>query len=71
LGDVVGFPALEVQNVLVVPGSPTLLCILGSRMVFNLKEAGEADYTEDTIVDFHKPVISNILFEEAYNEGIS
>lgn len=40
-------------------------------MVFNLKEAGEADYTEDTIVDFHKPVISNILFEEAYNEGIS
>ena len=34
------------SNVIVVEvigtlGSPTLLCILGSRMFFNLKEAGE------------------------------
>lgn len=33
--------SLVPEVVLSALGSPTLLCILGSRMFFNLKEAGE------------------------------
>ena len=33
--------SLVTGSVLSALGSPTLLCILGSRMFFNLKEAGE------------------------------
>lgn len=34
--------------VLYVAGSPTLLCILGSHLLINLKEAGEKGYNEGT-----------------------
>ena len=33
--------SLEVSTVISAIGSPTLLCILGSRLCFNLKEAAE------------------------------
>ena len=35
-------------DVLAVAGSPTFLCVLGSRMLFNLKEAAEKGSGEET-----------------------
>ena len=54
-------------------GSPTLLCILGSRMFFNLKEAGEhgvnvgtnwSSYSHSAI-RFDEPQLPHIEFVEA------
>lgn len=35
-------------NILEALGDPTLLCVLGSRMLINLKEAGERGVNEGT-----------------------
>ena len=41
VGDLSGTSDAVAINIIAVLGSPTLLCILGSRMFFNLKEAAE------------------------------
>ena len=48
-------------------GNPSLLCILGSRMFFNLKEAGEAGINEGTNLGSHRSTISSIHFDESNN----
>ena len=45
-------------NLLTVAGSPTFLCIFGSRMLFNLKEAAEKGTIEG----------SNIKTQETYSD---
>ena len=52
-----------VTNVL---GSPTLLCIFGSRMFFNLREAGEHGVNEGTNWSSHGPNLSSIGFDKFY-----
>ena len=50
------------RNVLQQLGNPFYLSILGSRMLFNLKEAGEMGVNEGT--NYRVPTMSNIEFEE-------
>lgn len=47
-------------------GSPTLLCILGSRMFFNLKEAGEHGVNVGTNWSSHSH--SAIRFDDPQHE---
>lgn len=56
------------QNVINALGNPTLLCILGSRMFFNLREAGEAGVNEGTNVGSYRSTTSSIGFQEP-NDG--
>jgi hypothetical protein len=58
------------QLLLGAAGNPTLLCILGCHMFFNLKEAGEAGLNEGTNVSSYPglPTISSIHFDEPNNE---
>ena len=50
-------------------GSPTLLCILGSRMFFNLKEAAEHGVNAGT--NFQSHTVSSMAFGEGNgNEDI-
>ena len=53
-------------SVLNALGSPTLLCILGSRLFFNLKEAGEHGVNEGTNWGSH--TVSSIHFEDGPGE---
>ena len=63
LGDVYDGEIIPVQAFLMTIGNPSLLCILGSRMFFNLKEAGEAGVNEGTNLGSHwLPTISSIYF---------
>jgi hypothetical protein len=60
---------VSAQALLGVTGNPTLLCILGSRMFFNLKEAGEAGLNEGTNVGSHRSASSSIHFDGIDNPG--
>ena len=51
-----------VSNVLTALGNPSLLTILGSRMLFNLKEAGELGVNEGTNVRVASRTLSGIDF---------
>ncbi|EJC99531.1 uncharacterized protein FOMMEDRAFT_160597 [Fomitiporia mediterranea MF3/22] len=49
-------------------GNPSFLCILGSRLLFNLKEAGKLGINEGT--NYRIKTLSNIEFEQpAGSEG--
>lgn len=51
-------------NVLASIGNPALLAILGSRMLFNLKEAAELGVNEGTNVRVTSRTISSMGFAE-------
>ena len=53
-----------VSNVLTALGNAALLTILGSRMLFNLKEAGELGVNEGTNVRVASRTLSGIDFAE-------
>ena len=62
-GELFATTSVEVSAVFEALGSPTLLCILGSRMLFNLKEAAEhgvnigtnwSSYTHTISIDFEE-----------------
>jgi hypothetical protein len=59
---------LSVQLLLNAAGNPLLLCIIGSRMFFNLKEAGKAGLNEGTNVGSHRATVSSIRFDEPNHE---
>jgi hypothetical protein len=67
------FPSSHItgQSLLTGVGNPTLLCLLGSRMFFNLKEAGEAAVNEGTIASLRTdhPTFSDVYFDETNNEA--
>ena len=67
LSDVCEGKAIPVQVFLQNIGNPSLLCILGSRMFFNLKEAGEAGINEGTDLGSHPSIIDSIHFDEPIN----
>ena len=48
IGDVLESTNTVFDNIVLTLGSPTLLCILGSRLFFNLKEAAEHDVNVGT-----------------------
>ena len=56
----VGTISLEKQAILSFLGSPGFLCLLGSRMFLNLKEAGEAEVNEGTSIPSVNNPASNI-----------
>lgn len=63
----IGFaPSFVSAVVLEALGSPTLLCILGSRMFFNLKEAAEHGVSTGTNWSSHSH--SEIRFGQPKNE---
>ena len=45
-------------------GSPAFLCVLGSRMLFNLKEAGERGQNEGTSYNATSRTVSGMEFAE-------
>ena len=51
-----------VREFLLAIGHPSLLCILGSRMFFNLKEAGKQGLNEGT--SYRPRTVSNMEFEQ-------
>ncbi|EJD00596.1 uncharacterized protein FOMMEDRAFT_159344 [Fomitiporia mediterranea MF3/22] len=51
-----------VANLLTAAGNPTLLCVLGSHLLINLKEAGEMGVNEGT--NYRSRTVSNISFAE-------
>lgn len=62
-GEFFATTSFEVSAVFEALGSPTLLCILGSRMLFNLKEAAEhgvntgtnwSSYSHTTTIGFEE-----------------
>ena len=50
------------SNIFAIVGSASLLCVLGSRMFFNLKEASERGVNEGT--DYGSHVLTRIRFDE-------
>ncbi|EJC99470.1 uncharacterized protein FOMMEDRAFT_160525 [Fomitiporia mediterranea MF3/22] len=50
-------------------GSPSFLCVLGSRLFYNLKEAGKLGVNEGT--SYHMKSVSIIEFEEPVNSEVS
>ncbi|EJC99535.1 uncharacterized protein FOMMEDRAFT_160601 [Fomitiporia mediterranea MF3/22] len=61
------YPKLDVENVILASilgqvGNPSFLCILGSRLLFNLKEAGKLGVNEGT--NYRTKSMSNIKFEQ-------
>ena len=67
-GELFATTSVKVSAVLEALGSPTLLCILGSRMLFNLKEAAEHGVNIGTNWSSYTHTIS-IGFEE--QEGLT
>ena len=57
-------PNALVTHVLDALGNPAFLCILGSRMLFNLKEAGERGQNEGTSYDATLRTVSEMEFAE-------
>ena len=45
-------------------GNPSFLCVLGSRMLFNLKEAGERGQNEGTSYNATSRTVSGMEFAE-------
>ena len=58
-------PNLFLSGVLTALGNPSFLCILGSRMLFNLKEAGERGQNEGTSYNATLRIVSNMEFVQA------
>ena len=61
------FSSVFAANVLDTLGNPALLTILGSRMMFNLKEAAEIGMNEGTNVRVASRTMSAIDFAEPGN----
>ena len=61
--------ALE-ANVLQAIGNPSFLCILGSRLLFNLKEAAELGLNKGTNFRVDTWSVSGLRFTGHDNEGI-
>ena len=61
------FSSVFAANVLDTLGNPALLTILGSRMMFNLKEAAELGMNEGTNVWVASRTMSAIDFAEPGN----
>ena len=63
---------LYLANVISSLGNPAFLCVLGSRMLFNLKEAGERGQNEGTSYIATPRIVSEMEFAEpgpAMSEG--
>ena len=63
-GELFATTSVEVSSVFDALGSPTLLCILGSRMLFNLKEAAEHGVNIGTNWTSYSTTLAAIGFEE-------
>jgi hypothetical protein len=55
-----------VVNLMQAFGSPTILCILGSHIFFNLQEAGERGVNRGTNWSSH--TLSTMMFDEGPGE---
>ena len=53
-----------VANILSALGNASFLCVLGSRMLFNLKEAGERGQNEGTSYNATSRTVSGMEFAE-------
>ena len=58
------------SNVLVSIGNPSFLCIIGSRLLINLKEAVESSLDEGTNYRSSLRSVSDIIFAEEDAEGL-
>ena len=58
------------SNVLVSIGNPSFLCIIGSRLLINLKEVVEASLDEGTIHRSSLRSVSDIIFAGEDAEGL-
>ena len=54
------------SSILVQLGNPAFLCVLGSRMLFNLKEAGERGQNEGTSYNATSRTVSGMEFAEPH-----
>ena len=67
--------SFEVATIMETFGNPTLLCILGSRMFFNLKEAAEHGVNigtnwssyPDSVMQFDEPVSGEELYVTSFS----
>ena len=59
--------SIFVSDILNVLGNPALLTILGSRMLFNLKEVGERGQNEGTSYRTSTSAMSDIEFTDPAN----
>ena len=62
IGDAVAVDIVFLTNILQLAGNPSFLSILGSRMLFNLKDAGKRGVNEGT--NYRSKTVSDIQFEE-------